>query len=80
MSATQEKIAAIKANIAELQAMLEKLEGEDGKVAEFIETFAIKDLGLDPSTVANVVAAWENYKTGKAVETLEASIDPKGDV
>lgn len=70
MSATREKIAAIKANIAELTAQLEKLEGEDGKVADFTETFVIKDLGLDPSTVANVVAAWEDYKLGKSVEKL----------
>lgn len=84
MTPTQEKIKAIKANIAELQALLEKLEAEDGKVAEFTETFAVKDLGLDPTTVATVVAAWEDYKTGKVVDklALELSADsaaPEGE-
>lgn len=51
-------------------------------IDDFAESYVVREmLGLDPLTVANVVAAWEDYKLGKAVDNLADAepIDPTGE-
>ena len=49
---------------------------------DFAESYVVSEmLGLDPLTVASVVAAWEDYKQDKAVDNsaIAEPIDPTGE-